>query len=133
MKQLQLFLLTLLLLTGVSSFAQDHNSQDILTANQSEQQDSTSSTEITSPTKNVDFHLYLTDENEKLKVRINYPTSGKLKLTLTDAAGEIYYESKIDLYQESVINIIITYLSAGKYFVNLEGEDFIEQKPFTLP
>ncbi len=83
--------------------------------------------------RNVDFHLYLTDNNQQLKVRINHPTHGKLQLTLADTHGEMFYESKIDLYYQSVINISIPYLTSGKYVVDLKGNDFDEQKTFDLP
>lgn len=80
----------------------------------------------------VDFHLYLTDHDDMLKVRITHPTHGRLKLKLMDTQEEVFYESKIDLYYESVININISYLDAGVYVVNLKGEHFDELKEFIL-
>ena len=81
----------------------------------------------------VDYHLYLTDNDKVLKVRINHPKHGRLFLKLMDTRQEVYYQSRIDLYYESVINIDISYLDAGVYLVNLSGAHFDELKEFILP
>ncbi len=81
----------------------------------------------------VDYQLYLTDNDKVLKVRINHPKHGRLYLKLMDTRQEVYYQSKIDLYYESVINIDISYLDAGVYLVNLSGAHFDELKEFILP
>ncbi|TVR37045.1 MAG: M28 family peptidase [Cryomorphaceae bacterium] len=80
----------------------------------------------------VDYHLYLTDDDEILKVRINHPEHGRLKLRLVDPSGEVFYQSRIDLYYNSVINIDISYLPKGVYLVNLVGSHFDEIKEFVL-
>lgn len=80
----------------------------------------------------VDYHLYLTDQNSKLKVRINHPEHGRLQLRLMDTKGEVFYHSKIDLYYHSVINIDISYLPKGVYLVNLASAHFDELKEFIL-
>lgn len=81
----------------------------------------------------ADYHLYLTDNNNTLKVRINNPTSGKLNLRLLNTKGEVFYQSNIDLYYESVITINISYLESDVYLVNLSNEHFDELKEFILP
>lgn len=81
----------------------------------------------------VDFQLYLTHQNEKLKVRITHPQHGNLQLKLMDTAGEVYYYSKTDLYYASVINIDVSYLDPGVYIVNLTGTGFNELKEFIMP
>lgn len=81
----------------------------------------------------ADYHLYLTDNNDKLKVRINNPTSGKLNLRLLNTKGEVFYQSNIDLYYESVITINISYLESDVYLVNLSNDHFDELKEFILP
>lgn len=81
----------------------------------------------------VDYQLYLTDNNDVLKVRINHPTQGKLLLRLLDTKGEVYYKSNIDLYYESVISINTSYLDEGVYLVNLTSEYFDELKEFIMP
>jgi hypothetical protein len=81
----------------------------------------------------VDYQLYLTDENQTLKVRINHPTNGKLLLRLLDTKGEVYYKSNIDLYYESVISINTSYLEEGVYLVNLSSSHFDELKEFIIP
>lgn len=81
----------------------------------------------------VDFHLYLTHQNEKLKVRITHPKHGRMQLKLMDTTGEVYYRSKIDLYYASVINIDVSYLDPGVYIVSLTGTDFNELKEFIMP
>lgn len=81
----------------------------------------------------VDYHLYLTDQNGKLKVRINHPAQGKLQLKLMDLKGEVFYHSRIDLYYKSVISIDVSYLEAGVYLVNLSSSHFDELKEFIMP
>lgn len=90
--------------------------------------------EVREPVRHlVDYHLYLTDNNDVLKVRINHPTQGKLLLRLLDTKGEVYYKSNIDLYYESVISINTSYLDEGVYLVNLSSEYFDELKEFIMP
>jgi hypothetical protein len=81
----------------------------------------------------VDYQLYLIDNNNTLKVRITHPKYGRLKLKLIDTAGETYYQSRIDLYYESVISIDTSYLNKGVYLVNLSSDKFNELKEFVIP
>jgi hypothetical protein len=81
----------------------------------------------------VDYQLYLVENNKVLKVRINHPKQGRLKMKLMDTAGETYYQSRIDLYYESVISIDTSYLKKGVYLVNLSSDKFNEFKEFVIP
>lgn len=81
----------------------------------------------------VDYQLYLTDNNSTLKVRINHPKHGRVKLKVFDTGGATFFESRTDLYYESVITIDVSYLSKGVYLVNLAGEKFNELKEFVIP
>ncbi|MDJ1486330.1 S8 family serine peptidase [Cytophagaceae bacterium YF14B1] len=77
--------------------------------------------------------LYPVPASDALSIQLNQPVSGKVKLSIRTAQGQVVYQQQMDAKDIAThtINLAELKLAGGVYYLQVEAEDgFVHAKPF---